>query len=186
MGAMNEEMKILADVASRLEGAGIEYMMTGSMAMAIYSTPRMTRDIDIIIKVAAPDVAAIVSLFQNDFYIDEAAVRRAIEDKRMFNIIHSDSIIKVDFIVRKDEEYRIVEFSRKKKYNVNGAQIWVVSPEDLVLSKLVWAKTSESELQLGDIRQILFDTTSIDREYLEKWAAILGVEHLLSKVKNRA
>jgi predicted nucleotidyltransferase len=98
----------------------------------------------------------------------------------MFNIIHNDAVIKVDFIVRKDEDYRIVEFSRKKKVVVEGMPIWVASPEDLILSKLVWSKASESELQLRDVRYMLRTATDIDNEYLRKWAKKLGVESLLS------
>ncbi len=181
---MNEELELLKVVSSRLEKAGIEYMMTGSMAMALYSVPRMTRDIDIIIQVSSAHVSGVVSLFKEDFYIDEATVRQAVQDKAMFNIIHSESIIKVDFIVRKDEDYRVEEFSRKKSIVVDGMQIWVTSPEDLILSKIVWSKGSNSEMQLRDARYMLQVSREIDFEYLRKWAKVLGIEQLLSKAIN--
>ena len=81
-------------------------MMTGSMALAFYSTPRMTRNIDIILQVSYADIGKIVALFKKDFYIDENSVRQAVRDQSMFNIIHNESVLKVDFIIRKDEEYR--------------------------------------------------------------------------------
>ena len=179
---MNEELELLKDVALRLEKAGIEYMMTGSMAMAIYSTPRMTRDIDIIIQVSSEDVGRIVALFRDDFYIDEESVRNAVRDRGMFNIIHNDSVIKVDFIIRKDEEYRIEEFSRRQLVTIEGIPISVVSPEDLVLSKLMWVKQSGSELQFRDVRHMMMTLRKIDRNYLERWSQILGLEDLLRKV----
>jgi hypothetical protein len=180
---MNEELELLKTVAARLESAGIEYMMSGSMAMAFYSTPRMTRDIDIIIQVSVKDAAMILGLFQSDFYIDQESVRHAIVNRGMFNIIHSDSVIKVDLIVRKNEEYRIEEFSRKRKMTIDGATVWVVAPEDLILSKLVWAKNSQSELQLRDVRRLLHAVTRLDRNYLDYWAKNLGVSDLLEKAK---
>lgn len=180
---MNEELELLKNIAAKLESAGIEYMMTGSMAMAFYSTPRMTRDIDIIIQVSPVDVDKILGLFRNDFYIEEESVRQAVLKRGMFNIIHNESVIKVDFIIRKEEEYRIEEFSRKKKINIEGVSISVVAPEDLILSKLVWVKRSQSELQFRDVRQMMMVLKELNNEYLEKWSKILGVDDLLGKVK---
>lgn len=183
---MSEELELLKDVASRLNKERIEYMMTGSMAMALYSTPRMTRDIDIIIQVSLADVDRIVDIFTRDFYIDAESVRQAIKYKSVFNIIHNDSVIKIDFIIRKDEKYRIEEFSRKQEFTIEGIPIWVVSVEDLILSKLIWAKLSESELQYRDVHQMLKVIQSIDDNYLQKWAKSLDVEDLLRKVKDHA
>ena len=180
---MNEELALLKDIARRLEDAGIEYMMTGSMALAFYSTPRMTRDIDIILQVSYADIGKIVALFKKDFYIDENSVRQAVRDQSMFNIIHNESVIKVDFIIRKDEEYRKEEFLRKRKITIEGSQVSIVSPEDLILSKLVWAKTSQSALQLRDVKQMMLNVKQIDHEYLTKWSKTLGVEELLTSVR---
>ena len=179
---MNEELALLKDVVQRLDKAGIEYMMTGSMAMALYSTPRMTRDIDIIIQVTYADVGKIVNLFKGDFYIDESSIRQAIRDSGMFNIIHNESVFKVDFIIRKNEEYRIKEFLRRKKIDIDGSQVSIVSPEDLILSKLVWAKTAQSELQLRDVQRMMA-IKNIDKEYLSLWSKRLEVEELLKKVQ---
>ncbi len=180
---MYEEIELIKDVASRLEQAGMQYMMTGSMAMAIYSTPRMTRDIDMVIQVSPEDISKIVNLFRDDFYIDETSVRQAVQNRGMFNIIHNESIIKVDFIVRKNEEYRTQEFSRRQQIEIEGVSIAVVAPEDLILSKLVWAKQSNSELQLRDVRRMVAVLKDLDNDYLKKWSGELGVEDLLEEVR---
>ena len=182
--SVNEELEILKDIAVRLNGAGIEYMMTGSMAMALYSNPRMTRDIDVIVQVTPAETGKIVALFGKDFYIDEAVVRQAIRDRGMFNIIHNASVVKVDFIIRKDEAYRIEEFSRKRKIFIEGVPVSVVAPEDLILSKLVWAKNSGSEFQFHDVRQMIAVLEDLDNEYLLKWSKLLGVEDLVKRAKS--
>jgi len=174
-------LDLLKRVAQKLEKAGISYMMTGSMALAIYAVPRMTRDIDIIIEASSEDALRIVDLFKDDFYIDPDSVQNAIRHKGMFNIIHNESVIKVDFIVRKDGDFRIEEFSRKKNMNIEGVRVSFVTAEDLILSKLVWAKRTDSELQLRDVRQILNSVKDIDTTYLDKWAKELGVLDILSK-----
>jgi hypothetical protein len=180
---MNEELELLKSIAEKFESADIEYMLTGSMAMAFYSTPRMTRDIDIIIQISGGDVDKIIDLFHDDFYIEEESVRRAVLNRGIFNIIHNDSIIKVDLIIRKDEKYRIEEFTHKKKIPVEGVSISVAAPEDLILSKLVWSKQSQSELQFRDVRQMMMVLKELNYGYLEKWAKVLHVDDLLRKVK---
>jgi hypothetical protein len=178
---MPEEIELIKLIANRLESAKIEYMMTGSMAQAMYSTPRMTRDIDIVVQVYPADIDKFVNLFKNDFYVDRESVRRAILERGIFNIIHTETVIKVDMIVRKDEDYRVEEFTRKKKIGVAGTQVWVVAPEDLILSKLVWVKQSQSELQAEDVRKMLVDQENLDMEYLAKWSKALGVFEMFNK-----
>ena len=180
---MNEELELLKEVAARLEAAGIEYMMTGSMALAVYSTPRMTRDIDIIIEATPADADRIAAMFRTDFYLDEPSVREAIRNKSIFNIIHNDSVVKIDFIVRKDGEYRLTEFSRRRIIDLDGVPVSVVAPEDLVLSKLVWAQQSDSELQFRDACQVMKSVPGLDNEYMLKWACILGCMDIFQKAK---
>lgn len=181
---MITELDLIKDVANLLTEAGVEYMITGSMAMAVYAVPRMTRDIDMVIHVTPGDAGKIVSLFHEDYYIDETNVQEAIQTRGMFNIIHNESIIKVDFIVRKDDEYRITEFSRKRQMEIEEGTVWVVAPEDLILSKLVWAKQSDSRMQLNDANQILAGVTSLDDDYLESWSQKLDVNDLLNEIRN--
>jgi hypothetical protein len=101
----------------------------------------------------------------------------------MFNIIHSESIVKVDFIVRKDLAYRLEEFARRRPVDISGATVWMVSPEDLLLSKLHWAKDSRSEVQLKDARNLIACVTDLEWGYVERWAAHLSVFDLLAKVR---
>jgi len=183
---MTEELDLLKEVASRLTAAGIEYMVTGSTAMMVYAAPRATRDVDIVINVIPGDIAKIMEIFQSDFYIDSARVDEAVGNRGMFNIIHNESVIKFDFIVRKDDEYRILELARKQRIEIEGVPVYFVSPEDLVLSKLLWAKESLSELQIRDVQQILASLPGIDQAYLKEWADRLGVTDLLERVQTDA
>lgn len=107
-------------------------------------------------------------------------IKNSISEKGMFNVIHLKEIIKIDFIIRKDSDYRKNEFRRKKKIKINGIEIFIVSIEDLILSKLVWAKDSHSEIQLKDIRNLIQE--KIDLNYIKKWASSLQVKNLLDIV----
>jgi len=155
-------------------------MLTGSMAMNYYAQPRMTRDIDLVIKLASEQIDLLIGLFETDYYVDRSAIARAIAQQSMFNLIHNDTIIKLDCIVLKAAQYRQQEFTRRKLVSLGDFETWIVSREDLILSKLYWARDSKSELQLRDVKNLL--TAACDLPYLYNAAEDLGVKALLIEV----
>jgi hypothetical protein len=177
---MQNELDILREVSERLESAGIAFMLTGSVAMNYYAQPRMTRDIDLVVALGESDVEAFAQLFAADYYLDRQAVMRAVASRSIFNLIHSDSVIKVDFIVLKADAYRQEEFARRQRIMLGDFQTWIVCREDLILSKLYWARGSRSELQLRDVRNLL--AGECDVEYLRRQAQRLGIDELLTEV----
>lgn len=179
---MSEELEVLKMVTECLKEAGIPYMVTGSIASNFYAVPRMTRDIDIVIELKPPDVEKIYRIFSTDFYIDKDVVKNEVARRGMFNIIHNEYVIKVDFIVRKDTEYRQKEFHRRRPIQVEGRELFLVAPEDLILSKLEWAKESHSDMHLKDVKSILGSVEDLDYDYLQKWAAELGLSDLFQEV----
>jgi hypothetical protein len=173
------EIDIVRDVSRKLDQGGIDYMLTGSMAMNYYAQPRMTRDIDVVVAVGPNDVERMASLFEPEYYLSKESMRESIAQESVFNLIHHESVIKVDFIVRKQDEYRRVEFERRQKVAILDFTTCIVSKEDLIISKLWWAKDSHSELQLGDVKNLL--ATGCDTVYLERWTRELGLNNLLQQ-----
>ena len=180
---MLSELEVLKDVCERLDRIGIAYMLTGSMAMNYYAQPRMTRDIDFVIEVEPADSVKLSAAFEPDYYVPREALELAIASRGMFNLLHIDSVIKVDFVVRKDEPYRQFEFKRRVLIALSGFSVWIASKEDLILSKLVWAKDSRSEMQLRDVKNLLRPDCEI--VYLTSRAAQLGVAELLNEVMTK-
>lgn len=179
---MSAELEVLQDAIARLEGAGIAYMLTGSVALSYYAEPRMTRDVDLVVELAGLDPKSIVALFAPDYYVSETDVGRAIAARTMFNVLHLGKVVKLDFIVRKDTPYRRREFERRKRVRMPGFEAWIVSLEDLILSKLAWAKESGSELQLRDVGALL--AAGADEAYLRRHAEELSVAPLLQTCLN--
>lgn len=179
---MPSELDIVSDVSSRLEKAGIAYMLTGSMAMNYYAQPRMTRDIDIVVELMPSQVGAIVKAFSPEYYVSAEAVAASVQSRAMFNLIHQETVVKVDFIVRKNSLYRRTEFSRRQRVKVDSFETWIVSKEDLIISKLDWARDSHSEMQFRDIRNLL--ATGCDKAYLNHWTQELGLNTLFQECLN--
>ena len=173
------EIDIVRDISRRFEKADISYMLTGSMAMNYYAQPRMTRDIDVVIAISPDDVGRVAALFRPDYYVSEENIRESIAHESIFNLIHQESVIKVDCIIRKNSEYRRMEFGRRQKISVLDFITFIVSKEDLIISKLSWAKESNSDVQLSDVRNLL--ATGYDDAYLRDWTRELGLDNLLKE-----
>ncbi len=180
---MSEELEVLKTVARRLDDLGIPYMVTGSMAVNYYAVPRMTRDIDVVVELSGGDADRLCEAFQDDFYVDRDAVRRVVEERGLFNLIHGVSVVKVDFVVRKESEYRREEFARRRRVRVEDQELSVVAPEDLIISKLDWARETRSEVQLADIRNLLACVPGLDDAYLAHWTDRLGLDTLYRELR---
>jgi len=177
-----DQIAFLRIIVGRLQSEGIPYMLTGSVAMSFYAQPRMTRDIDLVVECRGVESDVWVRLFGADCYVSREAVEDAMRRGGMFNIIDNESLAKADIIVRRDEEYRHAEFERRQRRNVNGLDVDVVTPEDLLLSKLLWWKEGDSPVQRLDLQGLIHARPDLDRAYLEKWADRLGVDHELREL----
>lgn len=168
-------IELFTHICKKLNEAKIDYMLSGSLALNLYTVPRMTRDIDVVIELKQSDINLFISNFKDRFYFNENTIREETNKKGMFNIIDTDTGYKVDFIVRKDSPYRKTEFERKKQVEMMGVDTWVVSIEDLILSKLIWIQQLQSDKQMEDITNLL-DNDHIDFPYLRHWIEKLKLQ----------
>jgi hypothetical protein len=143
----------------------------------------MTREIDIVVELTEGDIRRVVLLFQDEYYIDREMVQQAVRDQSMFNMIHNALVVKVDCVVRKDTEYRRGEFARRRPIWIMGQRVALVAPEDLILSKLDWAKAGRSQMQLDDVRNLLRTVQGLDLACLNRWADRLGLGALYQEVR---
>ncbi|MDB6071341.1 MAG: hypothetical protein JWL81_2512 [Verrucomicrobiales bacterium] len=177
---MTEELHTLRDITSRLESAGLDYMLTGSMALNCYAQPRMTRDIDLVVAFYLKDAQRIEEILGPDYYVSNDAARQAVLHQSSFNAIHQSSLTKVDLMIRKHEEFRHHEFRRRVRLRVADFDVWVVSKEDLILSKLDWARDSQSSRQFSDVENLI--ATGCDMDYLREWSVKLNLTDTLTRV----
>lgn len=179
-----EQHEVLRKVVEKLRDLDIEYMLSGSVAMNFYGQPRMTRHIDIIISIKETQIRRFIDAFKEEFYIESEMVLKEVSGKGMFNVSLNDYIVKVDFILRKDTKYDINAFERRRLVNVGDFQICLISPEDLVPNKLLWAREGNSEIQKRDVKNILMITDDLDFNYLRDWSKRLSVDSLLEECRS--
>ncbi|MCW3118827.1 MAG: hypothetical protein JWM28_2909 [Chitinophagaceae bacterium] len=143
-------------------------MLFGSMAMSTYTLPRFTRDFDFIVHLKPEDASLLATAFNEGYYCNEDSIREAIRNKSMFNIIDHKSNYKADFVILKNEPYRKMEFERRQQINFLGLKVYIVAPEDLLLSKLIWIQELQSSLQMEDIK-LLQEVKGLDLHYIRQW-----------------
>jgi len=146
----------------------IPYMLSGSIAMGQYIVPRATKDIDFVIHLQPQDIDGFVNYFEGDYYCSRDAVADAITRQSLFNIIDHRSGYKADFVILKNDEYRLTEFGRKRQMTFYGAAINVVSPEDLLISKLIWIQGLQSAVQMEDIKNLAL-CEGLEQDYINYW-----------------
>jgi hypothetical protein len=174
---------LLREVVHALDDAGIPHMLVGSFASTAHGAPRATQDIDIVIDPAPDALDRFVTAFGPDIYIDPSA-RAALAGRDQFNLIDTTTGWKVDIIIRKDRPFSREEFSRRTPVMALGIDVYVATAEDTVLAKLEWAAMGGSDRQVRDAATVLaVRGEDLDQDYLEGWAAELGVSDLLAKAR---
>lgn len=186
---MTPEEEALAALVRRLEELAIPYMVTGSVASSHHGRPRTTHDIDIVIDPTPSTLVPLVEgLASAGFYVDADRARDALRRRRLFNVIHDRTAVKIDLIIRKDRPFSAEELRRRRTAELGtDLRCALASPEDTVLSKLEWArKGGGSQKQLADVAGVLeIQGERLDVAYVERWARELGLLELWRRVSQR-
>ena len=181
--------KLLTEVVTALDACGIQYMATGSIVSSLQGEPRATHDIDLVVQIRETQIEALVEAFPaSDYYLDSDAIREALSERSMFNLIGLAEGDKVDFWVLTDDPFDKSRFGRRRQEELFGCRLWISSPEDTILAKLRWTLMSGgSEKQLMDaLRVYEVQCPILDQSYLDQWAEALGATPLLARLRDEA
>ena len=178
-------------VLAALDRLEIQYCVGGSVASSSYGIPRQTKDIDIVVDFGDASVQEFCSLLSRDFYLDVDTVEEAVRNGHFFNLVHFKTAYKFDFYpAAPGDGFRQTEIARRR-YSLSavpgleGIEFALLSPEDSILSKLVWYRKGGemSERQWHDILGIVkVQAGRLDVPYMKLWAAKLAVSDLLDRV----
>jgi hypothetical protein len=182
-----EPIKITRKLVVIFEKLKIPYYIVGSLASSLYGIPRATADADMIADIRKNHVHPLIQDLQKDFYIDEDRVKEAIQKRSSFNIIHLQTMFKIDVFLTKDDDCSHEEMARREKFQVTeerGQDLYLASPEDVILNKLHWYESGGrvTERQWNDVIGIVRVLDKrLDVKYLKNKATKRGVINLLEK-----
>ena len=169
---------VVRRIGTALDQAGIGYMLSGSFASAHYGAPRSTQDIDLVIEATPTQLRAFIDgLSGNEYYADLDSALEAHKRQSMFNVIDLATGWKIDLIIRKSRAFSQEEFRRRQRVTLHDVPLFLASAEDVVISKLEWAKLAQSRRQLEDAAAILrVRWDALDHSYMAKWIKELDLK----------
>jgi hypothetical protein len=181
-----EQEKLLQKLGKIFKDLKIPYFITGGIATVVWGRPRFTADIDVVIQLVPQKLDKLAEKLleiDKNVYLNKQSMREALERFGEFNFIHPASGLKVDFWILKNEPFDKARLKRRIAKKLNKQIIYFISPEDLILSKLLWCKKSNSTRHLEDVESILkISGSKIDFKYLRKQAIHLNVSATLKKL----
>ena len=180
------QFRLLEEIITKLNGNNIQYMLTGSIVSSLQGVPRSTHNIDIIVPISKNDLTKFTRGFpKEEFYYRRKTIEQAIDNKTQFNLISTEFGDMIDFWLLTDSEFDKSRFSRRLDIKFLDLNIFVSSPEDTILEKLLWSKLSGGSKKhfLDALKVYELQLDLMDMQYLEEWAEKLNIKHLLIKVK---
>lgn len=172
--------QFLIQISSVLDKLKINYVVSGGVAVTTWGKPRFTADVDIVIEIDNVDQVKNLTIeLKRNFpksYPDIQMAVDAFERKSEFNVIEPEFGFKADFFISDNTEYRKLEIKRGRSGRLNNKMIRFISPEDLIINKLIWYKEGQSTRQLEDIQSVIEAREDLDQEYLQTWIKKLDLE----------
>ncbi|MHC4114675.1 MAG: hypothetical protein ACYSSL_05070 [Planctomycetota bacterium] len=175
-----------------LEKLSIAYYIGGSVASSAYGIARATIDVDLVANIEMHQVNRLVKALETDYYIDAEMIRDAIHKSTSFNLIHLETMIKIDVFLVKNQPYDSKALTRRCHDTLDeegSRKFYLSSPEDIILNKLQWYQRGGrvSEQQWKDVLGILkVQADKLDLEYLKYWASRLNLSDLLNRSLDNA
>mgnify|MGYP001563396316 FL=1 len=186
-------LKTVIPVTKAFEKLGVIYYIGGSVASSAYGVARATMDVDCVSDLSSGKVKHFVEMLEGKYYVDEQMIQDAIRQCSSFNLIHLETMLKVDVFIVKKRPYDQGALRRRKKDTLDDdkdtPEIYLASSEDVLVSKLDWFQRGgrTSEKQWNDILGVLkVQKGYLDMEYLNHWARELDLIDLLEKAFTEA
>lgn len=185
LAALGPVLRVLGDL-------GVRHFVGGSIASSAHGVARASVDADVVAELGPAHVAPLVAALRDTYYVPEERIRDAVARRASFNVIHLESMLKVDVFVSRDRPFDRRAFERSRPASIGdpgGATLPVSSAEDVVLAKLEWYRRGGevSERQWTDVMGVLqVAGSALDLRYLRGGAVELGVGDLLQRALEEA
>jgi len=176
---MKEVIKL---VCSYLNGENIDYVLVGGLAVIMYGEPRMTMDLDMVLKIPEDKIEGLVEfLNKNDFFADKEDIVMAFGEKSHCTVQDKNSAIRLD-IKGVYGEREMGSIKDRIPFDYEGEKIYLASLEDTIANKLYFKR----EQDIKDAESIYArQLKNLNTEKLEQKCKKLEVYEEFLEMKKR-
>lgn len=161
----------------------LDYAIMGGIAVRVHGIPRPTYDVDMEVAIQDDQLAMLFNQAEELGYEIAPIYRTGWRDTvgsmplvKLKTYLAAGQSVDVDLFLNETDFQRSV-MSRRMAVEFEGRSLWFVTPEDLLLFKLIANRPRD----IGDVEDVLFIQGQLDEAYLRHWAAILDITERLNK-----
>lgn len=171
-------LDLLNRVCPCLDAIGVIYAITGSVASSLHGQPMSSLDVDICLHLSSEQAIRLAALLPKDIYYSRDGLLNAARNGGITNLIDGSSGMKADLSVVPNDPFFDSVFSRRQRIEPAPGvpTLWVVSPEDVILMKLLCRKDTHSQKQWENALSVVrVQGHRLNVSYLRMWAERLSV-----------
>jgi predicted nucleotidyltransferase len=177
---MTAQESLTLHVADALAASGISYLLAGSFASNYYGIPRSTKDADFVLQLAGGVGSEFAARLGDDFELDPQLSFETVTGTHRQYVRHRKTSFTIELFLLSKDAYDQERFARRREQNLFGRKVWLLSPEDVIVSKLRWARSKDED----DVRDVMaVQRGKLDWAYIESWCKRLGKFALMEEIR---
>jgi hypothetical protein len=175
--------RALCDFALLFDRMNLPYAVMGGVAVRVYGIPRATYDVDFTLAIPRERLQELYAAIRSLGYtvpeeyaggwVDQIAGMPLVK----FRLYLQGHGVDIDVFLA-ESVFQGELLARRRQAILDGASVYLVSPEDLILLKLLAARPRD----FADIGDVLFTQGRLDQAYLRHWADQLGTREKLEAI----
>jgi hypothetical protein len=171
-------------VIDALDALHVPYMVVGSFSTNFYGVARATHDADIVVQLQPGDIHKLAKHLGPPFRLDPQMSFESVTATRRYVFNVGDSPFSVELFLLSDDAHDCERFARRRRAKVSGRDVFVPSPEDVVITKLRWLHAMSRRKDIDDLEHVIaVQADQIDWPYVYSWCNRHGTRELLDKVR---
>jgi hypothetical protein len=173
---------VVTAMTKALDAASVPYMLVGSFSSNLHGIPRSTKDADLVVELGDRSIGVLAPLLGPDFLIDPQTSFETVTATMRYRIRHRASAFLVELFLVSSDPHDQARFARRTQVERDGVTYWVASAEDVVITKLRWARAKDIE----DVRDVLSVLGhELDYDYVRHWCSQHGTLARLDELLER-
>ncbi len=182
-------IETLSEIVGALEATGVVYAITGSVASSVHGEPYSSLDADIVVSSSVEQAALLSARLSPRFYAPEDMLVDAARRSAFTNLVDNRTSLKVDVSFIGEDSFLRATLRRRVRSRIGShpSEFWFVTPEDVILMKLLWRKDTRSQKQWDNALSVArVKGARMDWKYLFEQARQLDIKEDLIALRDEA